>query len=151
MSDGNVLIRRAESRDLNAIKRLADENRAALGFVLRPALAAAIEQGWVLVAEQAKGELVGFVHYRHRRDAQTTLHEICVADGFRTKGIGRRLVVTLVMEAAALEKTRIQLKAPVDIPANAFYQTVGFALERTEPGKKRPINVWTYAISGKTR
>lgn len=150
MPDRDMLIRKAESRDLSTIKRLADENRTTLGFVLRPALAAGIEQGWVLVAEKEDGELAGFVHYRHRLDEQTTLHEICVAERFRIKGIGRRLVVTVASEAAALGKTHIRLKAPVDIPANAFYLTIGFVLEHTEPGKKRPVNVWTYAVNGKS-
>lgn len=151
MPDKDILIRKADSADLDAIKQLADKNRATLGFVLRPALAAGIEQGWVMVAEKISGELVGFVHFRHRRNQQTTLYEICIAEEHRTKGVGRQLVNALVIEATALGKACIQLRAPVDIPANAFYRTIGFVLDRTEPGRKRPVNVWEYAINGKIR
>lgn len=151
MPDRDVVIRKAEITDLEAIKQLADKNRLALGFVLRPALAAGILQGWVLIAEQIGGGLIGFVHYRHRRNQQTTLYEICIAEEHRSKGIGHQLVSALVVEAATVGKAYIQLRAPVDIPANAFYQRIGFVLDRTEPGRKRPVNVWQYVINGKIR
>ena len=151
MPDRDILIRKAENPDLNAIKQLADKNRAALGFVLRPALAAGIKQGWVVIAEQISGELVGFIHYRHRHNQQTTLYEICVAEAHRGKGVGCKLVSALAAEAAALGKAHIQLRAPVDLPANAFYRTIGFVLDRTEPGRKRSVNVWKYAINSKIR
>ena len=144
--DSDISIRRAEIQDLTGIKRLADNNRTTLGFVLRPALMAGIKQGWLLIAEQTNGELLGFIHYRHRRDMQTTLYEICVVQSFRRRGVGRALVEALAREAAQLRKTCIQLRAPVGIAANAFYQMTGFVLNRTESGRKRPLNVWQYSI-----
>ncbi len=142
----DVSIRKAEIQDLAAIKQLADDNRPTLGFVLRPALLAGIKQGWLLIAEQTNGELLGFIHYRHRRDMQTTLYEICVVQSFRRRGVGRALVKALAREAAQLRKNCIQLRAPVGIAANAFYQMTGFALDRTESGRKRQLNVWRYPI-----
>jgi len=73
VSRNDIQIRKAEMGDLDTIKSLADANKAALGFVLRSALSAGIEKGWVLVAEISKEGLVGFVHYRHRQDEQTTI------------------------------------------------------------------------------
>lgn len=146
MMDSDISIRRAEIQDLTSIKRLADNNRTTLGFVLRPALMAGIKQGWLLIAEQTNGELLGFIHYRHRRDMQTTLYEICVAQSFRRRGVGRALIEALARESAQLRKACIQLRAPVGIPANAFYQMTGFALDRTESGRKSPLNVWRYPI-----
>ena len=146
MAGRDITIHRGENGDLDAIKRLADDNKAALGFVLRPILAEGIEEGRLLIAKQTDGELVGFVHYRHRRDLQTTLYEICVAQSFRRRGIGRAMIEALDGECARLGKTHIQLRAPAGIPANFFYQMTGFTLDRTEPGRKRPINVWTYSV-----
>ena len=146
MTDSGISIRRAEIQDLTAIKQLVDRNRATLGFVLRPALMAGIKQGWLLIAEHTNGELLGFIHYRHRRDMHTTLYEICVVESFRRRGVGRALVEALARESAQLGKTCIQLRAPVGIPANTFYQMTGFALDRTESGRKRPLNVWRYPI-----
>ena len=75
---GYAVIRKATSQDLEAIKQIADANKEAIGFVLRPALAQNIKRGWVLVAER-EGVVIGFANYRHRQDDQTTLYEICVA------------------------------------------------------------------------
>ncbi len=69
-----VIVRKAQAEDLDAVKALADANRASLGFVLRPALADGIEAGWLLVAERG-GRVIGFVHYRHRKDARTTIYQ----------------------------------------------------------------------------
>lgn len=147
MTHSDVSIRKAKIQDLTVIKRLADENTTTLGFVLRPALVAGIERGWLLVAERSNEEVVGFVHYRHRRDSQTTLYEICVQQHHRLQGIGIALVSALSAEASALGKTQIRLKAPADIVANNFYRAVGFTLAGTEPGRKRNLNIWNYALS----
>jgi len=136
-----VYVRKARPDDLDAIKSLADANKAALGFVLRPALAAGIQRGWLLVAEQDE-HVIGFVHYRHRRDAQTTLYEICVDEARRGNGVGRALVQALLVESAALGQAFIRLKAPSDLPANEFYQEQGFMLVGTEQGRRRQLNAW---------
>jgi GNAT superfamily N-acetyltransferase len=128
--------------DLNSIKVLADANKAALGFVLRPALAAGIKKGWVLVAENCNQRIIGFVHYRHRQDSQTTLYEICLDEDWRGNGVGRSLIGALSDEAAILGKDRIRLKSPVDLSANGFYQALGFTLLGVEIGKQRRLNVW---------
>jgi len=147
MTDSDISIRKAEIQDLTAIKQLADENTIALGFVLRPALVAGIERGWLLVAERSNNEdVVGFVHYRHRRDSQTTLYEICVQQHHRRQGIGIALISALSAEASAFGKTHVRLKAPADIAANDFYQAVGFALAGMEPGRKRNLNIWNYVL-----
>jgi len=136
-----VCVRKAHADDLDAIKSLADANKASLGFVLRPALAAGIQQGWLLVAEQDE-HVIGFVHYRHCRDTQTTLYEICVDEACRGNGVGRALVQALLAESATLGQAFIRLKAPVDLPANKFYQQLGFTLTDAKQGKRRQLNTW---------
>ena len=138
-----VRVRKALPSDLNAVKSLADDNKSYLGFVLRPVLAAGIERGWLLVAEMADYVIVGFANYRHRRDEQTTLYEICVDQAFRGQGLGRALIASLAIECAALGKAKICLRTPTDIPANDFYRALGFRLATTEPGKHKQLNLWT--------
>lgn len=148
MGDNSVHVRKARAEDLDAIKALADANKASLGFVLRPALAAGIERGWLLIAERA-GQVIGFVHYRHRQDSQTTLYEICVDEASRRNGVGRSLVQALSAESQALGKACIRLKAPVDLSANEFYQQTGFALVNVHQGKRRQLNVWEIRLTGR--
>ncbi len=137
----DIRVRRAKTEDLDAVKSLADANRIALGFVLRPSLAVSIQKGWLLVAER-NGRIIGFIHYRHRKDAQTTVYQICVDQLWRGQGIGRTLMQTLLNESASMGQTVVRLKTPADIPANRFYQALGFQLIDTEPGRFRPVNVW---------
>jgi ribosomal protein S18 acetylase RimI-like enzyme len=141
MGADNVSVRKARAEDLDAVKALADANKASLGFVLRPTLAIGIQRDWLLVAERA-GQVIGFVHYRHRQDSQTTLYEICVDEASRRNGVGRSLVQALAVESQALGKASIRLKSPTDLPANEFYQKLDFALVGTEQGKRRPLNIW---------
>jgi ribosomal protein S18 acetylase RimI-like enzyme len=141
MDTDKTRVRKACAEDLDSIKALADANKSSLGFVLRPALAAGIQRGWLLVAEHA-GHVIGFLHYRHRQDSQTTLYEICVDKAWRGNGVGRSLVQALAAESEAMGKVRIRLKAPTDLPANVFYRQVGFILAGVEWGKRRQLNVW---------
>jgi len=149
MDTNEVRVRKACAEDLDAVKALADANKSALGFVLRPALAAGIQRGWLLVAEQA-GQVIGFIHYRHRQDSRTTLHEICVDETWRGNGVGRLLVQALAAESEALGKLCIRLKSPADLPANEFYRQMGFTLVGVEQGKRRRLNVWeTRVVDGR--
>lgn len=135
-------VRKGIDSDLDAVKALADTNKDTLGFVLRPALAESIESDSLLIAERDEGSVVGFVRYRHRRDDQTTLYEICVHECFRGCGIGRAMVNALAAESMGHHKKRIRLKAPVDIAANGFYNTIGFTEVGISSGKKRKLRLW---------
>jgi ribosomal protein S18 acetylase RimI-like enzyme len=135
------MIRKAIFSDIDSIKRIADANRDTLGFVMRPALLENIARGWVLIAE-SDTQIVGFVNYRHRRDAQTTIYEMCVAQEWRGQGLGKKLLDALKQEAIHHGKAYIQLKAISTITANDFYRHYGFKLIGTEPGRKQLLHVW---------
>lgn len=142
---GYAVIRKATLQDLEAIKQIADANKEAIGFVLRPALAQNIEQGWVLVAEKG-GVVIGFANYRHRRDEQTTLYEICVAEEHRGNGVGRALLEALMKECRDLGKGYLRLKCPVGSEANAFYASLAFEQLGRERGKNKELILWERAL-----
>lgn len=119
--------RRATSADLDWVKRLADRHKREIGFVVRGALAAAIEREELLVCEG-----VAFCHYRTRRDGVAVIYEIVSEQ----PGCGRALL------EATPRPTR--LKCPVDLPANEFYARMGGTLVTTETGKVRALNVWEW-------
>jgi N-acetylglutamate synthase-like GNAT family acetyltransferase len=146
MSEIAPILRKANTADLDAIKRIADDNRQALGFIRRSALDSSVQNGWLIVAEDA-GQIIGFVNYRHRQDRQTTLYEICVAEPKRRCGVGIALVKALSKESGALGKDRIRLKAPSDLPANIFYRNIGFTLVVPNLVDKRLLNVWETTLA----
>jgi N-acetylglutamate synthase-like GNAT family acetyltransferase len=139
-------VRPAVASDLTAIKKIADANKTALGFLPRPKISDAIQQERVLVL-QTDSELVGFVIYRHRKkDSQTTLSDICVMKKWRGNQGGKCLVQTLVNDCVKHRREFILLKCPVDLLANNFYKQMGFTKVSVDKGKRRPLNIWRFDI-----
>ncbi|MCS6836815.1 MAG: GNAT family N-acetyltransferase [Anaerolineae bacterium] len=141
MTSPRYVVRPATPDDLDAVKALFDAERQALGFVLRPSLAESIHRGEILVVRDEG--LLGAVHYRHRRDRQTTLYHIAVLSSRRRAGLGATLVEALKRECQARQARFILLKCPQGLPANQFYAAQGFQLQAQEAGKRRLLNVWT--------
>lgn len=138
-----ALIRPAKLTDLDTVKILADANRDHIGFVLRPALAESIARGWLYVAMQFD-VLVGFVHFRMRRDKWTTIYEICTNATVRRQGIGSALLTTVYDTGAAQGQQGVQLKCPVGSSANFFYSAMGLCQVGEEAGKKRSLVLWQW-------
>ena len=132
---------------IDGMKLLADANRESLGFMPRKKLEEIADQQRAFVALY-DGSVVGFVVFRHRkRDLQTTLSEICVQHEYRGQGIGADLIQSLIRDCDQRNRAYIQLKCPIDLAANQFYEHLGFDLHMTEDGKKRRLNVWRLSIS----
>lgn len=142
-------VRSAQSNDITLIKKIADANRLALGFLPLVKVSDAVEQQRVLVL-QSPHQLAGFVIFRHRKiDQQTTLSDICVANEWRGQAGGKLLMQALYRQCMELDREFILLKCPVDLAANSFYERVGFRHTATEAGRRRPLNVWQLDINGK--
>jgi ribosomal protein S18 acetylase RimI-like enzyme len=144
-NNGSISIRKAVKANLDDIKKLADQHKEELGFVLRPALEKSIDGLELFVAEN-NNQIIGFVHYHHRKDEQTTLYHIVVNSLYRRQGVGKELINALYSEAINMKKEVILLKCPKNLPANSFYEDIGFKLNREEEGKVRALQVWTLAL-----
>jgi len=142
-----VFFRHAQVDECDSIKLLCDAHRVELGFVMRPSLVAAIATQEVIVSHNDEDMLIGVVHYHHRRDMQTTLYHLVVTNLARGQGVGRGLILALREESHARGKAVIRLKCPEPLPANLFYEHVGFTKVAVEPGKSRPLYVWELAVS----
>ncbi len=129
----NAAIRYATDDDLSVVKRIANQYRAELGYVMWPALREAISRQELFVAESG-GIIVVFCHWHARCDGWHTIYEIAVDKSRHGEHIGRALV-----EAVPLPK---RLKCTVDNPANQFYEHIGMRHARTERGRKRQLHVW---------
>ena len=67
-----------------------------LGFIIRSALERSINASEIIVAvDKNDGNTLGFVHYHHRKDGQTTLYNIAVNPAYQKRGIGAQLIDTL--------------------------------------------------------
>jgi N-acetylglutamate synthase-like GNAT family acetyltransferase len=139
-------IRKAEMSDLPDIKKIADSHKRELGFVMRPVLARSIEHKELFVAVNDEG-IIGFVQYHHRLDSQTTLHNIVVKPDYRESGIGQKLIEALEIESRSKNQGHILLKCPKGLPANDFYQCLGYKRVAEEQGKSRQLNIWRKTLA----
>lgn len=132
---GNKLDRAVEA------KRIASKFASELGFVNRAALEKSVAKNALEVVEG-----VGFAHFHHRRDKQTTIYSLAVLSECQKQGWGRLLFYRILCSAIENKCDRIVVKCPEDLFSNTFYQRIGFKLTATEPGKKRKLNIWEYQI-----
>lgn len=128
-----IKIRKANIDDYKEIKRISNQHREYLPFVMRVSIEESIKNNGVFVA-CLEESVVGFIHFHKRKDGITTLHEIGVERGFENKGIGKKLV--------SIINGPIRLKVTQDNPANEFYRKLGFKFIETISGKKRDLNVY---------
>lgn len=128
-----AMIRYAQEEDIPSIKKIANQYKQELGFVMIPALKESVARKSLFVAE-VNQQIVGFVNSRVRKDGITTVYEIAVHRDWHGKQIGTALL-------GALTGT-VRLKCTVDNPANTFYERQGMKLNGTVSGRKRPLNVW---------
>ena len=122
-------------------KKIASSFSREIGFVNQAALEASLKRSELEVISG-----VGFIHFHHRKDGQTTIYEIAVDRASQKHGWGRLLFYRVLSAAIELGQSNIFLKCPIDNDSNGFYERLGFVLERIDPGKKRPLNCWRYKI-----
>lgn len=137
-----LVLRKAVESDLTEIKQIADEHKQELGFIIRGVLLESIHRQEVAIAQSNANGMVGFIHYRHRLDSQTTLYNLAVRQPYRRSGVGRKLLEFLIQDAVASQKLTIRLKCPEELASNSFYAHHGFQLVLVENGKHRRLNVW---------
>jgi N-acetylglutamate synthase-like GNAT family acetyltransferase len=123
--------------DLNWIKSLVDRHRKEFSFVNSAILTKALNNSEILCISGK-----GFLHFHHRRDARSTLYQICVIPEERRLGLGRLLVSAWEKHARKKGVVNLQLKCPIDLDSNGFYQQVGFTQTEILDGKSRKLVVW---------
>lgn len=121
-------------------KTIANQFKNELGFVNRAALEVASERNELIVNN------LGFVHFHHRKDGQTTIYELAVDKKCHGQGWGRLLFFKVLCAAIEKGQSSIFLKCPTDNSSNSFYSKLSFILEKVIPGKKRSLNCWRYKI-----
>ncbi len=133
--------------DVDVVKHIADQHRAELGFHARQAYVDSLNKDELLIAKK-DDQVVGFVRYHHRRDNRTTLYEIAIIPHARGKGIGHRLIDALIADCQRVSSRCLRLSCPVELPANRFYEVIGFirSTRRSRRGRSRPLYEWELPI-----
>jgi GNAT superfamily N-acetyltransferase len=135
----------ATASDVSAAMKLVRQAKDVFPFLPGVIYEKAAADGELLICRNGVGP-VGALHFHHRRDGITTVHEIVVSPSARDRGIGRLLMDALEREAQARGQKRLRLKCPVDQPANGFYSRVGFDRTGMEPSRTRHVAVWERAV-----
>lgn len=134
------------SVECEAALRLADANRASLGFFPADAFREKADSGQLLVANRDEGEVVGYLLYRTARQRASITH-LCVAEGARGFGVARLLVSALRERVADLRY--IEAKCRKDFEAHRAWLRLGFAAEAEVRGRgreRKPITVFRYDL-----
>jgi predicted GIY-YIG superfamily endonuclease len=128
-SDVRIQIREGRDQlDIDYTRLLQRVHKVELGFLNETAL-------WTAVTEQhchiatLNGRAAGFIIWTyHESRKEVTIHQCCVEDWARLRGIGRHMILAL----AALNPTSsIWCKVRNDLPANFFWEAIGFKKVRT--------------------
>jgi len=147
-----VTLREASQKDTSAIMALSEGSKDELGSISqhRQWLLQQINTGEVFVAQSDEGELVGFVVFNHHlrgEDEHTTIYYLCTDWTHRRHGIGKRLMEAVAADARLYGNKSITLKCPTQLPANYFYQSIGYTLEGSETDQEGGhLNVWTLSL-----
>ena len=120
-------------------KRIASKYSKELGFVNRKALEESCGKNELEVIEK-----VGFCHFHHCKNGQTTIYSLAILPEAKKQGWGRLLFYRVLCAAIENGSDRIVAKCPEDLDSNGFYQHIGFSLVEIEPGKRRRLNKWEY-------
>ena len=142
-----VISKAKDLSDVNVVKCIADQHRAELGFHARQAYVDSLDKGELLIARK-DDQVVGFTRYHHRRDNRTTLYEIAIVPEVRGKGIGHQLIKALIADCQRVFSRCLRLSCPVELPANRFYEAIGFvrSTRRSRRGRSRPLYEWELPI-----
>lgn len=144
------MIRNATIADLPSVKHLADTHKHELGFVINAALKEGISERRLLVAVQPGNRVIGFIHFRHRRDRVTKVYQICIGGSWRRQGYGQALISYVIQQALALGQSFICLSCPEDLLANDFYRGCGFTEDGLVTGRVRRLIQWRLKIDRRT-
>ncbi len=142
---GGFKIERAGEGTAAEAMRIVRQAREVFPFLPRSVYERAVAEGKLLLCRNGAG-LAGCLHFHHRRDGITTVHEFAVVPEERGRGAGRALLDALEQEARARGQKRLRVKCPVDQPANGFYTRVGFQRVAIEAGRRRHVAVWERPI-----
>ncbi len=131
---------------VSEVQANADVERDALGFLPATVYQNGAKEGNLYVAVCEEDNTPVYAGHLLFRCVFPTARivQLFVAPRFRRHEVGRKLLQTLVDLTEKLSFLHITAGVASDLPANGFYQKMGFVISRTRPGgesRNRTINV----------
>jgi N-acetylglutamate synthase-like GNAT family acetyltransferase len=145
-----ISVRLATVDDLAFIDALQKQHGKQLGFFPRAQMQGYVENGWMLIAEDAgTGERVGYCASRDRylkRDELGVIFQLCVVPGGRRRLIGATLLKA-VFERSAYGTRLYCCWCAQDLKANYFWESMGFVplAARAGSGKRSRVHIFWQA------
>ncbi len=142
-----IAVRVATMDDLPFLDSLQKQHSKALGFFPRAQMEGYIENGWVLIAEDAATKQpVGYCASRDRylkRDELGVIYQLCVVPGDQRKLVGASLIKA-VFERSAYGCRLYCCWCAQDLEANYFWESLGFVpiAFRGGSGKKKRVHIF---------
>jgi ribosomal protein S18 acetylase RimI-like enzyme len=138
--------------DIDFVKSLMRENSDSVGFIPTQGIKRAAAQN-CLIVQRIKTKRVGYLLFgpvQHGKDVY--IWQECVDKDVRRIGCGRDAFLKLYKRTVRLGAKGIRLRCAANLPANRFWQALGFRLVSTEKPinrRKRTINVYYLSLQGR--
>ena len=129
------------------IDALMKQNSGTIGFLPRIVLEQHVQDASVLGVKTEDGELAGYLLYAAYRD-RFRIAQLCVAEGFRGRGIAKNLIEAL--KATVTTQKVIRLTCRNDFPAHQMWPKLGFVSVSEKPGRSReghPLTHWRLIVA----
>ena len=132
---------------VDQVRRLADANKDALGFLSATAYEEAAMKGclWVAVSGTAR-RLRGYLFFGVRFP-RLRVYQVYVCPEFRSSGTARTLIERLKRYGEDHDYLSIAARVASELPANRFWHALGFNVIGRCPGGKKDRTINRYALS----
>src|SRR5437899_5009046 len=135
--------------DLESIRLLMKEGRGAVGFIPITAVETAYNASRLVICRADK-RILGYLLFGPVREGKdTTVYQLCVTKNERRRGVGQRLVRSLLSNVRNGGGLGVRLRCAADLPANRFWRSLGFRVKRTVVSRstKRKIRIYRFPIA----
>lgn len=133
---------------VSQIAAIADQNKVAFGFLAASAYEQMALKGQLWIAVNNQNEIKGYLIFGGTMPT-IKVFQIYVCTTSRGACVGRKLIGALKEYAKERHYHSISAKVASDLPANKFWEAVGFRIYRQVPGseqKKRIINIRGFSL-----
>lgn len=133
---------------VNQVSAIADQNKTAFGFLAASVYEQMASKGQLWVAINNQNELKGYLIFGGTMPT-IKIFQIYVCPSARGTHVGKILIESLKIYAKERHFHSISARVASDLPANKFWESLGFLIYRQVPGseqKKRVINIRGLAL-----